>query len=298
MEFRQLKTFQAVARLQSFNGAASVLNYAQSTVSTQIKLLEEEFGVALFSRLGKKICLTEAGRMLMHYSQKILDMEKETVSRISDWEEPWATISLRMPQSLATSYLPSILIQFQQEYPQVSFDVSTCAYETLIHELKVGVTDIAFLLAESVPFAELKSEVLCIEPLVIVSGPDHHLAGADSLEFAQLSGETIILPKHDCSYKMVFEEMLTAEKISPVTLMELNSVESIKQCVMKGLGVAMLPRIAVKENLDQKQLTELPFPDEGLETAVIMIWHKDKWLSPLIRSFMVTAREKIETGKR
>ena len=76
MELRQLKTFQTVARLMSFNRAAEILNYAQSTVSAQIKLLEEECGVPLFNRLGKRIQLTSAGRILIQYSQKMLEIEK------------------------------------------------------------------------------------------------------------------------------------------------------------------------------------------------------------------------------
>ena len=88
MELRQLKTFQTVARLLNFNRAAEILNYSQSAVSTQIKLLEEELGVSLFDRLGKSVCLTEAGHMLVQYSQKMLDIEKETLAKVSGWEEP------------------------------------------------------------------------------------------------------------------------------------------------------------------------------------------------------------------
>lgn len=291
MELRQLKTFQTVARLSSFNRAAEVLNYAQSTVSVQIKLLEEEFGVPLFNRLGKSIRLTEAGQMLMRYSQKMLDIEKETLAKVSSWEEPHGSISIRIPQSIGTYLLPSVLSKFQACFPKVGFDISTCAYNELIPELKTGITDIAFLLADSIPFSELKSELLRIETLVIVSNPEHHLAMQSAVQIRDLSGQTILLPKHDCSYKMLFEQILTEEKVDPATFIELNSLESIKQCVLKGIGVAMIPMMSIKKEIAQKTIAILPWAEEKLETAVLMIWHKDKWISPILQAFMDTARE-------
>ena len=291
MELRQLKTFQTVARLSSFNRAAKVLNYAQSTVSAQIKLLEEEFGAPLFNRLGKKIHLTEAGQMLMRYSQRMLDIEKETLANVSTWEEPHGSISIRIPQSIGTYLLPSVLSKFQSSFPRVGFDISTCAYNELIHELKTGITDIAFLLADSIPFAELKSEVLRIETLVLVSNPEHHLAMQSAVQIRDLSGQTILLPKHDCSYKMIFEQILTEEKVMPATFIELNSLESIKQCVLKGIGVAMAPMMSIKKEIAQEKIAILPWAEEKLETAVLMIWHRDKWISPALRAFMDNARE-------
>ena len=291
MELRQLKTFQTVARLSSFNRAAKVLNYAQSTVSAQIKLLEEEFGAPLFNRLGKKINLTEAGQMLMRYSQKMLDIEKETLANVSSWEEPHGSISIRIPQSIGTYLLPSVLSKFQASFPKVGFDISTCAYNELIQELKTGITDIAFLLADSIPFSELKSEVLRIENLVLVANPEHHLARQTTVQIRDLSGQTILLPKHDCSYKMIFEQILTEEKVTPATFIELNSLESIKKCVFKGVGVAMIPLMSIRKDIAQEKIAVLPWAEENLETAVLMIWHRDKWISPVLRAFMDTARE-------
>jgi DNA-binding transcriptional LysR family regulator len=297
LELRQLKTFQTVARLLSFNRAAAILNYSRSAVSTQIKLLEEEFGVALFNRLGKRICLTEAGQMLMSYSQRMLDVEQETLAKVSGLDEPHGSISARVPQSISTYLLPSVLRKFQASFPKVGFDISTCAYETLIHELKTGITDIAFLLAESIPFSELRTEVLGFETLVVVSSPNHPLAKQSTVHIHDLAGQSILLPKHDCSYKMVFQRILLEEKVEPATYMELNSIEAIKRCVFSGIGVAMLPMMAIKEEIASKALVALPWPEEQLETAILMIWHKNKWLSPILQAFMDTVRQTVNSMK-
>lgn len=295
MELRQLRTFQTVARLLSFHRAAQVLNYAQSTVSTQIRLLEEEFGVPLFDRLGKRVRLTEAGALLLRYSGKMLDLEKETLEKVSGWEEPGGSLSIRIPQSISTYVLPSILKKFQAACPKVGLDVAACAYEALIHELKSGVTDVAFLLADSIPFKELKSELLAVEELVLVSKPDHPLALEPAVQIRGLSGDTILLPKHDCSYAMMFQRILTEEKVEPATIMELNSIEAIKQCAQSGIGVAMLPIMSVRNEVAQNSLAILNWPQEKLETGILMIWHRDKWLSPHLRLFMDLVREEMKS---
>jgi len=294
MELRQLRTFQTVARLMNFNRAADALNYAQSTVSAQIKLLEEELGVSLFDRLGKRIVITEAGQKLMRYAQKMIDIEKETLTEISNSETLIGSISVRAPQSVGTYLLPSVLQQFQSQYPRVGFDVSSCALFTLGQELRSGIIDVAFLLAESVNAADLTAELIRIEPLVFVSDSNHVLTKSVGMTFRDLNGQSILLPKHDCSYKMQFEEMLTAEKIRPSVMMEFNSIEAIKQCVIKGLGITVIPEIAVKEELAQEKLKKIPWLDEPMETGVLMIRHKDKWISPALQAFMDICRETMK----
>jgi DNA-binding transcriptional LysR family regulator len=294
MELRQLRTFQTVARLMNFNRAADALNYAQSTVSAQIKLLEEELGVSLFDRLGKRIVITEAGQKLMRYAQKMIDIEQETLTEISNSETLIGSISVRAPQSVGTYLLPSVLQQFKCQYPRVGFDVSSCALFTLQQELRSGIIDVAFLLAESVNAADLTAELVRIEPLVFVSDPNYALTKSVGMTFRDLNGQSILLPKHDCSYKMQFEEMLTAENISPSVVMEFNSIEAIKQCVIKGLGITVIPEIAVKAELAQNKIKKIPWLDEPLETGVLMIRHKDKWISPALQAFMDISRETMK----
>ena len=293
MELRQLKTFQTVALLLNFHRAAESLNYAPSTISAQIRLLEEELKVPLFDRLGKRIQLTEAGRMLLRYSRRMLDMEREAVTEITGWQAPQGRLSIRIPQSIATYLMPSILSRFHTRYPKIGFDVGVCAYDSLVPELKAGLTDLAFLLADSIPFAELTSELLRVEPLVIVSSPDHPLSRKAMLTTGDLSGHPVFLPKHDCSYKMTFEQILSLESVTPPTFMVMNSIESIKQCVLKGIGIAMFPMMAIQAEVEQKRMVVLPWPAEGLETAILMIRHRDKWLSPIARAFMESVREVI-----
>jgi DNA-binding transcriptional LysR family regulator len=295
MELRQLKTFVTAGKLLSFNRTAEVLHYAQSTVSVQIRMLEEELGVPLFDRLGKQVVLTEAGQTMMQYAQKMLDIEKETHSEVAGRTQPHSSLSIRIPQSVSIYYLPEILRIFCARRPKVSFDVNSCAYHPLEHELKSGVTDVAFLLAESISARELKSEILGVEELLLVAKPGRPLTGKSSMGIRDLEGEMIILPKNDCSYRMVFEQILTEEGVKNYSVIEMNTIEAIKQCVMRGVGVTLMPDICVRTEIHEKKLSVLPWPEEKLETAILMIWHKDKWISPTLQIFMDTVREVINS---
>ena len=153
----------------------------------------------------------------------------------------------------------------------------------------------AFLLAESIPFAELKTELLRIEPLVIVASPNHPLAQQSVMHTRDLTDQSVLLPKHDCSYKMVFEQILIEEKVASVTVIELNSVEAIKQCVIKGIGVTIIPMMSVAQEIARQKLAILPWTEDPLETAILMIWHKNKWLSPTLQAFMETVRDVMKT---
>jgi DNA-binding transcriptional LysR family regulator len=292
MELREIKTFKTVATLLNFNRAAEALHCAQSTVSAQIKALEEDFGLPLFDRLGKRVFLTEAGQVLLRYAEKMLALEDEILVQVTGKEEPCGLLSVRAPQTIGTYYLPGVIEVFNKQFPQISLDISSCAFHDLQQELKSGITDVAFLLADMIASQELNSEVLGIEKLMIAAHPNHELAMRSVVRTEDLKKQTLLLPKHDCSYKMVFEQILSARKIR-ATVIEYNSIEAIKQCVLLGLGITLLPESALQAEIEQKRLLSLPFSEGPLETAILMIWHKDKWISPALKCFMDAARKRI-----
>jgi len=298
MEFRQLKTFQTVATLLSFNRAAEVLNYAQSTISAQIRALEEDLDVKLFDRLGKRVILTEAGERLSQYARKILDIEAETFAEVKGRTQSQGALTIRVPQTIGNSYLPEVLAEFRCRFPGVSLHFHTCAFHSLEHELQTGVTDLAFLLAESINSASLEAEPLSFERLLMVSNVGHHLAQKSKVSIGELAGESIFVPIADCGYRMMFEQMLTKAGLEPLALLEFNSIEMLKACLIRGSGVTMIPEITVRAEIDRGELSVLQWEDPHMETAVLMIRHRKKWLSPSLRAFMDIARASIGDDAR
>jgi len=293
MELRQLATFKIVATLLNFNRAAEVLHYAQSTVSAQIKALEESLGVPLFERLGRQVTLTAAGQVLLRYAEKMLALQAETEAQINGMERSGGLISVRAPQSIGTYCLPRAIQSFGQKFPRVGLEINSCAYHELRRELKSGITDVAFLLAETVSAKELHCEALAVVRIVLAAAADHPLAAYPQIGLEHLKEHTLLLPKHDCAYKMVFEQLLNENKAFPLRTIEFNSIEAIKECLYRRIGVALLPEMAVKEEITTRKLSELPWDGNHLESAVLMIWHKDKWLSPALESFMKSCRRSI-----
>jgi DNA-binding transcriptional LysR family regulator len=230
--------------------------------------------------------------MLVRYARKMLAIKAETFTQVAGCEEFHGSITLRIPQSLSVYTLPPVLKKFTAQYPQVGLNVSNCSI-TLQQELRSGIIDLAFLLADSIHTGDLKAEVLGFEKLFLVSDSQHPLASLSSLSLLDLKGVSILLPKQDCSYKMQFEQALTEEKVDFAAILEFNSIEAIKRCVMQGIGITLIPQMAVKKEIDENRLAVLPWPEEGLETAILMIRHKDKWLSPTLRAFMDLVREEI-----
>ncbi len=150
------------------------------------------------------------------------------------------------------------------------------------------------MLTESFHAADLEAEVLGIETLVLVAHPNHPLVNQPAVRTRDLEGETLLFSKFDCSYRKTLEGVLKTEKVRYDTTIEFNGVEAIKQCVMAGVGVTILPEITVAEDISQKRLATLSWAEGELEIATLMIWYKDRWLSPTLSAFMEAVREVLK----
>src|SRR5262249_14299225 len=138
MELRQLITFQAVASTLSFTRAAVLLNYAQSSVTAQIQALEEELGVPLFDRLGKRVVLTDAGQRLVRYADRMLNLADETRGVVSGGEVRGGTLTLSAIETLCTYRLPGILRQFRDQFPHVQLKFRPLSTIGLIRSVNEG----------------------------------------------------------------------------------------------------------------------------------------------------------------
>ena len=295
MEIRQLQTFKAVADCRSFHKAAHAIHYAQSTVSAQIIALETELGVQLFERLGRRIVLTEAGDSLYQYACKMIDLADAARAEVAERTHLTGALTIRVPESFCVHRLTPVIARFHQRLPNVKLRFITCAQEGLARDLKKGVTDLAFLLAESIHSKDLTAEVLGTERLVLVAAPDHPLAKLDSVKTERLADHTLLLSRVDCSYRRILEQMLQYLKCEPAMVLEFNSVAAIISNVVAGLGVTLIPEVAAAALVKSKKLAVLPWTEDELEVAQLMIWHHDKWLTPVLNAFMDATREILKT---
>lgn len=286
MDLRQLKTFRTVATLLHFHKAARVLNYSQSAVSAQIQALEESLETRLFDRLPRRgVTLTEAGERLLDYTDRILGLTDEARSVVSG-SRPKGQLHIRMPETLSVHYLPRLLGGFRAAYPGCSLTFSACTLSNLEKDLSGGVYDLAFLIDESISLKNLEVKYVCGIRLCFVVHPGHRLVRNRTLSLQELASELLLVNRTDCSYRRMLERLLVDAEISPEAIIELNSVAATLACVAQGIGVAMVPDIAIETEIRQGRLARLQMADGPLEAGVLMIWHKEKFISPVMAAFM------------
>ena len=294
MEIKQLKTFKAVADHLSFHKAARAIHYAQSTVSAQIMALEDDVGVPLFERLGRQIMLTEAGENLYQYARKMVELEEAARSELLERSQVAGSLTIRVPESFCVHRLPRVVAAFHQEMPQVKLRFITCAQDGLKRDLRKGVTDLAFLLTDAVQSSDLNIEIMGTEQLVFVAAPNHPLSNRKYLDLSMLTDCTLLLSRVDCSYRQLLMQSLQAAQTKPKKMIEFNSVAAIIACVQQGLGLTLIPQVAVKNEIKTKKLIALPWSEGDFEVAQLMIWHPEKWLSPILQRFMEITRETLK----
>jgi DNA-binding transcriptional LysR family regulator len=197
MEFRQIKTFRAVADNLSFTKAAVQLFMAQSSVSAQIKTLEEELEIKLFDRIGRSVLLTDAGIKLYDYARRMEDMTLEIRSEISNSKYSRGNLTIRVPETLAAVYMPAIVDRFHAQHPKVKLTFINCTDRQLKEELNSGRIDLAFLMTDSIHFNDVTVRMLKTEKLHLAASPLHPLAIKKNIRLKDLDGQTVLLPKTD-----------------------------------------------------------------------------------------------------
>lgn len=286
MDTRYLQTFREVAKCQSFTRAAEVLGYAQSSVTTQIQNLETEFGVTLFERWGRKIRLTHAGEALLGYCEQVLAILDQARGNLSEQAQLAGTLSIGTVESLAAFYLPPYLQKFRKEQPRMRMQLHPGICQDLRQGVKEGKYDFAFVLDWLQEHPELTSINLGEEKLVVIAAPDHPLTQRDRVEAKDFAGESWIFTEAGCSYRSIMEAVLRDAEATIDLSLEFGSLEAIKQCVAYGLGIALVPYIAVAEEAAKGILAILPFSHPEVRVYRQLVYHKKKWMSQALLSFL------------
>ncbi|MFJ7737409.1 LysR family transcriptional regulator [Lysinibacillus sp. NPDC097287] len=291
MDTKHLQTFSTAAETLSFTQTAQLLGYAQSSITAQIKSLEEELDVKLFERLGKRITLTEEGKHLQQYAKKMLELDAEVKQTLSN-ELGHVVLTIGAQESQCVYRLPSILQQFQQRYPQIKIIFKPVhTTEIARNLLQTGSLDIAFITDTHKVTPMLHRERLTQEQLIFISAPSAVITQNNALSAQHLEKETILLTENGCSYRNQLEVQLQHEGVYPTQMIEFASIEAIKQCVMAGLGITFLPKMVVAQELENYRLKEIPTVMQLPPIFTDIAWHKDKHIQPYLEDFIEIARE-------
>lgn len=293
MELRQLNTFCTVASTLNFTRAAEVLNYVPSNVTMQIKALEDELGVRLFDRLGKQLVLTTAGKRFLTHIQVVLNKLDEARSVVRDNENLSGTLTISANEVLCAYRLPAVFQLFRSRHPGIRLIFRSVPNQQLKQTLFEGTADVVFMLDEPILSTGLAVEPLLEETFRFFVAPDHHLTKRTVLQQEDFHGEVFLVNEKGCTYRTMFDRSFEKKGIDSITYLEFQNAEAIKQCAITGIGIAFLPELTVKSEVERGELVALPWQIPDLHVYTQMLWHKDKWLSPIILSFIEAAREVI-----
>lgn len=286
----QLEVFGTLARRRSMTKAANELHMTQPAVSIQIKQLQEAVGIPLIEVIGRQVYLTEAGRYFHHMQQSVkgeIESFNAIISQIKGGLEGTLTISAA---STAKYFLPYLLGEFQKRYPQVQISLKVTNRDEVLDHLKKNVYDLSILTQvpddpsiDMIPFLE--------NPLVICSAPDHLLADESGIRIQQLRDEPFIYREPGSGTRMVLEQYLAKNSITVKPIMELGTNEAVKQAIMGGIGISLISKLSL---INELQLNKIAILDVQY-LPIMTHWHvlskKRKKLSPVTQNFLSFLQE-------
>lgn len=286
MDIRQLKTFITIAETHSFTQTAQRLDYAQSTATTQIHILERELGVKLFERLGHSITLTSAGNCLLPFAAQIIKLTDEAKLAVEQSREIGGSLSIGAVESLCVTRLPRVLKEYRHRYPNVEITIKFGVASDFPAALQNNTIDVAFFFCKESNHTDSTVEIDLPEKFGLFVYPEHPLAGLTDIYPKDLNGHALILTEPGCSYRKMFENMLSSFNIKPQSIIETGNIQTIKQLVMSGMGVTLLPLCAIEQECHEGRMVQLNWRGPTFDLHAQVIRHKSKWISPQLNAFI------------
>ena len=259
MELREIRTFLQIAQKQSFSKAAEALGYSQAAVTVQIKQLEEELGIHLFDRLGKKTVLTHHGEIFYRYAVTILGTVADAKKAVS------VSIVLDSP-------------------------------DVLLDRMNKNSIDLVYLLDQPIDDKRFIKVLEAPENISFVSSSVHTLAKNDSTDLASVISHPFLLTEKNASYRFVLDRYLASlgKEIKP--FLEIGNTEFIINMLKQNAGISFLPEFAVRHEVESGILSILPVKDFHMELYRQVLYHKDKWHTGEMDAFIELAKETFRTS--
>ncbi len=286
MELRNLITFIHVAELGSFTKAAEQLGYSQSTISFQIKQLEDELDCLLFERINHTITLTERGRELVSYAHRIRALTDDFKESLTKEDECCGHIHIVTPDSLCEEMLYSHYIDFHSKYPNISIKFTTADTSVMFDMLDHNEAD-AIITLDSHSYRR-DYVIAKEEPLAMhfVTSSKSKFANKRGLKITDIAGEPFILTEYGQGYRRVFDKELAKKSIEITPVLEIGRTDIITNILTKSDMISYLPDFVTREFIETGELCYLDVRDMNVEIWKQLIYHKNKWMSKSLKTFI------------
>ena len=279
MELRNLITFIHVAELGSFTKAAEQLGYSQSTISFQIKQLEDELGCLLFERINHTITLTERGHELISYAHQVRTLTDDFKESLMREEECKGHIHIVTPDSVCEEMIKSRYIDFHKRYPQISIKFTTADTTVMFEMLDHNEAD-AIITLDSHSYR--KDYVIAKEqalPVHFVTNAKSKYAHLHDVKIKDIINEPFVLTEYGQGYRRVFDKELAKKSLEIVPVLEIGRTDMITSILTESDMISFLPDFVTKPFVESGKLCYLDICDLNVEIWKQLIYHKNKWMS-------------------
>lgn len=284
MTLRHFQIFVSVCDHMNMTAAANELFMSQSAVSQAIAELERFYDVRLFERLSKKLYLTKAGEKLLSYARHMVAMNTEISKDMKTMHES-GYIRIGASVTVCSCVLPKLVSSYQAAYPNTDIEVvedNTQQIEKLILADKIDLG----LVEGEITFPDIRIYPFMKDELVLICGIHHRFAKLSSVEPHELEKEKFIVRENGSGTRRTFENVMAANGLIWKAAWTCNNAETIKIAVAEGLGISVISRRTVEREISSGLLCTSPIEGLGFQRTFKIVYHKNKYLSQMIRKFI------------
>jgi DNA-binding transcriptional LysR family regulator len=284
MELRNLITFVHVAELGSFTKAAEQLGYSQSTISFQIKQLEDELGCLLFERINHTVTLTERGHEMVAYAHRVRELTEDFKESITNEKDLCGHVHIVTPDSVCEDMIYNNYVDFHALYPDISVKFTTADTSVMFDMLDHNEAD-AIITLDSHSYR--KDYVIAKEqplPMHFVASSSSRFAGVRDLRMADIAGEPFILTEYGQGYRRVLDKELAKKSIDITPTLEIGRTDIITNILAKSNMISFLPDLVTRELAEAGELCYLDVCAMHIDIWKQLIYHKNKWMSKALRT--------------
>ncbi|MCR5371795.1 MAG: LysR family transcriptional regulator [Clostridium sp.] len=298
MEYRNLVTFLRVAELQNFTKAANELGYAQSTVTFHIQSLEEELGVTLFDRIGKKVSLTSAGEYLVNYANEMMKILTDIRQLNESVDVMSGKLRVGVVESVLATYMPDAVLRYNEKFPNVEIEIMSHTTSTLLEMLRSNDLDIAVVMGKRIVDPDFRRPLIKLADISFVTGRNNPIASKNNLTFKDIAEEKLVLPEKQSLYRRAVENAAADFDCVLVPKVQVNNTAIIVRLLKMGMGVSYLPNYLIRPDLDSGDLVALNLEnDVRQEYYIQVLYHMKKWLTPQMKEFVGLMEELLQGEK-
>lgn len=288
MTIRHFRIFTEAVNAGSISKAAEQLRVAPTVVSAAVRELEDHYGVRLFDRVSQRLKITEDGKKLAEYADRMLGLyDKDETSYANS--ELRGVIRACFSVNMGIYFMPALVKKFNTKYPNAAVQVKVSSIEETEKLLTEGQADLA-IVGGNIRSPALRVTDLFVEHLTAVCAPDHRLARhtVTLKEFVELP---LLFREKNSGDFAVFREAISQAGYTAQPAWESTSTKALMEAVRYGLGVAVLPGKMAEEEIRSGRLSQITISDFVFRSNVCLAYHRKKYLSPLMRCFIEMAKK-------